>query len=1313
MTNHIAFSRRTFLPMSGTYLLGVFNDHFFKETVILLAFTVGLSELQSPIIKYFSLPFILFSAYAGYFADRFPKRNVVIVSKYLELIAMGIGAVGMVTLNFPLMVAMVFVMALQSTLFGPALNGAIPELFAPTHVTRVNALLKMITTISIIMGIMLAGMLMDIDIHRFYLSPVQLLAGVVIAVSISGVILSYRIKSRPAPADQFRRPFPWKGPIQSLMDAVTLRHSQRLLRALLGSTFFYFASTLVLASIHELCLTDFGFTNTFTGALTGMVAIGVASGSLFSIRLSRHLQHEQIFVPAALAFGLMLILAAQVSHHPLVNEKIHLAASLFFSGAFGGMFLIPLLTYIQITPGDGEKGKVISINNFLDFSGIFVAGELFGWLHPVISATDLLWMTGVFAIIVAAIFRWHHQVQTGKGNISNRPHRPVSLSGRLVVFLLQWILKLRYRVVVNMSAPVVRQGSSGILFVANHPALIDPIIVMSRLYSNFQPRPLADESQMKRPGLRHLFRMVAPVLIPDVKTDGRNARFRARAAIDSVINALNAGDNILLYPAGRIYRAEHEYLGANSAVETILNRVPDATVVMIRTSGLFGSAFSRASGNPPKLRHIFPKAIVSLLGAGIFFLPRRTVTIDITPSPDFPRHASRLEMNRYMENFFNTGTPATVRVPYMLYGKSRIDTTPGTTPSQNIGTKSNRDRGVLLTHGQRSLITGFIKQKLQLDQISHSHSLSMDLGMDSILKMELALWIEQEFHVPPIAVESLETVQDCYEAASGGFTGSPSPDIFPDAAWWRPSATSLSRNAELRAMKGDTIARLFIQQAKTTPNRPIIADPLRGTLTYRQLLTAIFALKPHIASIKGDRVGIMLPASTGAVITYLATMFAGKTPVMFNFTAGIRAVTHGIATTGTRAILTSSLFLNKLNAQGIDYRGTGATLMALEDISKRISLSQRIRAAISARLGIRYLENSPISAAAAILFTSGSEALPKAVPLTHRNIIANFRDFSSALHLKSSDRLLGILPPFHSFGLTGTIVMPLCMGLKTVYFPNPTDSGSLAGLIENAQITCLLSTPTFLKSILQQPANMASIRLTFVGAEKCPAAVYRLFTEKCPNGVLCEGYGITECSPVISMNPVRRPIRETIGQVLASIRYAIVDDALQSRVVPGNTGTLLVAGDNVFTGYLKTDHPDTDIQSPFVQFEHRTWFNTGDMVRALPDNTLVFEGRKKRFVKVAGEMISLPAVEAVLRDAAPYASELQECAVATRAANSMELVLFSTAPVTVQAINDLLRQSGLSSLHRISKVIHLDELPKLGSGKIDYRALQASDQEAA
>ncbi|MBN2528792.1 MAG: MFS transporter [Deltaproteobacteria bacterium] len=396
--------RSVFWPMSGTYLLGVFNDNFFKEAAILMAFAAGMSELQSPIIKYFSIPFILFSAFAGYFADRFAKRNVVIASKYLELFAMGLGAVGVVTQNFPLIIAMVFLMALQSTLFGPALNGSIPELFKKTDVPRINALLKMITTVSIIIGIVLAGVVLDINIGALAIRPTTILAGVILSVAVLGVVLSHRLTRNTTVQPNTSARFPWRGPVQSVADAISLRHCPKLLKALLGSTFFYFASTMVLAAIHELCLTDLSFSNTFTSALTGIVAIGVATGSLFSIRLSKRFTYEQIFTPAVLAFGIALMSAAAVGISPLAGAKVHLGITLFLSGAFGGLFLIPLLTFIQVTPDAGEKGKVIGINNFLDFSGIFLAGELFGWLHPTFCAASLILWTGIAGIAIAIGF---------------------------------------------------------------------------------------------------------------------------------------------------------------------------------------------------------------------------------------------------------------------------------------------------------------------------------------------------------------------------------------------------------------------------------------------------------------------------------------------------------------------------------------------------------------------------------------------------------------------------------------------------------------------------------------------------------------------------------------------------------------------------------------------------------------------------------------------------------------------------------------------------------------------------------------------
>ncbi|MBN2341258.1 MAG: AMP-binding protein [Deltaproteobacteria bacterium] len=861
----------------------------------------------------------------------------------------------------------------------------------------------------------------------------------------------------------------------------------------------------------------------------------------------------------------------------------------------------------------------------------------------------------------------------------------------ILITLLQWLLSLRYRITVNAPAQLRATGNSGILFLANHPALIDPLIVMSKLYKRYHPRPLADETQMNRPGLKYLFRLVRPVLIPDVQKAGKTARQRAIAAIERTAAALQNGDNILLYPAGRIYRADAEYLGANSAVETILREVPDATVVLLRTTGLWGSLFSWATGAEPKLRKIIPRAMLALMGAFFFFLPKRSVTIDFSPAFGFPKSGTRSDMNRFMEHYYNQTQHAPVHVPYHVFGK--------TTQLHN-GSNTDASRPEVTISKKTQLgIQRQLTQMTQCTDIEDAQSLALDLGMDSLQKMELALWIENQFHVPSVNVERLETVGDVFKAACDNTQ----PAVTTETQIHLSRSPSASTKAPLRLPDGETIAAVVLRKARQNPNQVIVADALRGSVTYRQLLTAVFALKPLIQQIPGERVGIVLPASTAAAIAYMAVVFAGKTPVLFNFTTGRAAVAHGVKTTGVQVILTSAVFQQKLRERGPALDDVGAEFVALESLSRRIGFRQKLRALFFAHVMPGLLGYSDIQSVAAILFTSGSETVPKAVPLTHHNILSNLRDLSDSLQLHSNDSLLGILPPFHSFGLTGTVVLPLCIGLSTVYAPNPTESDTLATLVAEHQLTVLLSTPTFLNGMLKQPHSLQSLRLTFVGAEACPTHVYKQFAKRCSNGVLCEGYGITECAPVISMNPVEHPVPKTIGRVLPSMESAIVNDAMTKRVSPGEDGNLLVRGPNVFHGYLNSDAP-----SPFVEFEGQRWYNTGDMVALQNDNTLIFKGRKKRFIKVAGEMISLPAMEAALL--AYTARKQPDAVVAVNPGRSEtnELVLFATVPVTVKEANEAIREAGLSSLHRIHSVIHLPELPTLGSGKIDYRTLSAT-----
>jgi long-chain-fatty-acid--[acyl-carrier-protein] ligase len=249
------------------------------------------------------------------------------------------------------------------------------------------------------------------------------------------------------------------------------------------------------------------------------------------------------------------------------------------------------------------------------------------------------------------------------------------------------------------------------------------------------------------------------------------------------------------------------------------------------------------------------------------------------------------------------------------------------------------------------------------------------------------------------------------------------------------------------------------------------------------------------------------------------------------------------------------------------------------------------------------------------------------VPLTDRNILTNIRDTLDVVSISDRDVMIGMLPPFHSFGIVVTTVLPVCSGLRTIYHPNPTEAAMLARLVEIYKVSLLVGTPTFLNGIVRvaEQGQLDSLRLAVTGAEKCPQAVYEALRQRCPQLVVLEGYGITECSPIVSANTAEAPVAYSVGKLLPNVEGAIVELETEGRVPPGQTGMLLVRGPSIFPGYLNYDG-----QSPFVTFEGKLWYRTGDLVSQTADGVLFFRGRLKRFVKIGGEMVSLPAIEAAL-----------------------------------------------------------------------------------
>ncbi len=502
----------------------------------------------------------------------------------------------------------------------------------------------------------------------------------------------------------------------------------------------------------------------------------------------------------------------------------------------------------------------------------------------------------------------------------------------------------------------------------------------------------------------------------------------------------------------------------------------------------------------------------------------------------------------------------------------------------------------------------------------------------------------------------------------------------------------------------ETLGHAFLERARERPKEIVIADPTSGAKTYRDLLVGIFVLRKEILKFPDEYVGIMMPASVGVNVMYLATIFSGKIPVMINWTLGRKNLRYCVESLNVSRILTSRELVQRLQEQGFEIEELQDRFVFVEDIRRDLSTAAKLQAWRSSRFSWTKLQEVKIPETAVVLFTSGSESHPKAVPLTHRNILANLVDVFQCLTFYNYDCLLGYLPPFHSFGLTITTLLPMCFGVRVVYYPNPTHGQTLGEIIEAYRATIIVSAPTFLDSIFRhaQGDRLSSVRLVITGAEKCPLSTYDALAHHCPQALLLEGYGVTETSPVISVNDENNPYPGTIGKVIPSFEYAIVDSETWQHAALNRPGMLLVRGPSVFSGYLNYDGP-----SPFVDFEGKLWYRTGDLVKENEDKVLTFVAREKRFIKRGGEMISLPAIESVLdthfndnHHAGPTLA-----VAASPDAHHPEIVVFTTTDLDRKRINHVIQQEGLSGLHNVRKVIRLNEMPVLGTGKTDYRAL--------
>lgn len=443
----------------------------------------------------------------------------------------------------------------------------------------------------------------------------------------------------------------------------------------------------------------------------------------------------------------------------------------------------------------------------------------------------------------------------------------------------------------------------------------------------------------------------------------------------------------------------------------------------------------------------------------------------------------------------------------------------------------------------------------------------------------------------------------------------------------------------------------------------------------------------------GDTVGVMTPNAAPTLALILGLSATGRIPAMLNYTAGAEGVGAACVAARIRHIITSRTFIDKSRLAPMLEQLRGVEIHYLEDLQAR--LGRWARAGIALRqffprtITARPRPEDP----AIVLFTSGSEGKPKGVVHTHASILANVAQIRAIADFTPLDKFMIALPVFHSFGLTCGAIMPLVSGSKVFLYPTPLHYRVIPELVYDRNCTVLFGTSTFLGNYgkYAHPYDFGRLRYVVAGAEKLSDAVRSLWIEKFGIRVL-EGYGITECAPVIAVNVPMACRAGSVGQIVPGVEHRI-------EPVPGveQGGVLRVRGPNVMAGYLLHDTPGV-VSSQALQ---DGWYDTGDIVFIDEDDFVHIRGRVKRFAKIAGEMISLEVVERIAAEAAPGFAH----AAVTRAdrAKGEAIVLFTSArSLTGEQLSAAAKGIGAPELAVPRSVVVLDEIPLLGTGKTDY-----------
>lgn len=498
-----------------------------------------------------------------------------------------------------------------------------------------------------------------------------------------------------------------------------------------------------------------------------------------------------------------------------------------------------------------------------------------------------------------------------------------------------------------------------------------------------------------------------------------------------------------------------------------------------------------------------------------------------------------------------------------------------------------------------------------------------------------------------------------------------------------------------------TLAEAVAETGTRFPKHVVLED-VNGALSYRKLLVGAGLMAGQLGAVLTrdvTKVGVLLPNVNATPVVLLSLWTLGKEPAIFNFSTGPAIMLACAQLAAVRQIITSRAFLERAKLDVSALSGAGLEFIYLEDIRARISGGAKLAALVRQTFspGLPCVPTDPNSAAA-ILFTSGSEGVPKGVELTHRNILANLRQMLAVTDLTDRDKIFNAMPLFHSFGLTVGTFLPLVRGMSVFIYPSPLHYRVVPTVFYNADCTIMLGTNTFLNGYARKanPYDFRSLRYMFAAAEKLQEATATAWAQRFGVRVL-EGYGATECAPCVSVNTPLQAKYGSAGRLMPDMEYRIEK---VEGVAEG--GRLFVRGPNVMKGYL-----NADANAKFLALQG--WYDTGDIVRVDEEGFVFILGRLKRFAKISGEMVSLTAVEDALAGAFPqYGLRCQVAVIAQRDDDKGEklIAVSNEARLSLDEVRAAIKARGLPNIAVPREVKFIHEIPKLGTGKTNHRELE-------